>query len=129
MIRYFFVVRDLHPLLLAGLPAHPTNPQGGSLLRLNSAVDGFNRRLIGNTRAAGLSRSQRLALQRQAMTAREQPVEDRVGDRRITDPRMPMLDGQLECGANSYAAVMEREQQSLLFLLGMWSPSRRLRSA
>src|SRR4029450_8985164 len=94
MIRYFFVVRDLHPLLLAGLPAHSTNPQGGSLLRLNSAVDGFDRRL-GTPRAAGLSRSQRLALQRQAMTAREQPVEDRVGDRRVADPRMPMLDAQL----------------------------------
>ncbi|MDM0118016.1 hypothetical protein QTI66_38705 [Variovorax sp. J22R133] len=26
MIRYFFAVRDLHPLLLAGLPAHYDNP-------------------------------------------------------------------------------------------------------
>ena len=39
------------------------------------------------------ARPHRLAFEVQAMAARQQPVEDRVGNGCIADPRMPVLDG------------------------------------
>jgi hypothetical protein len=42
MIRYTFVVRDLHPLLLADLPAHPFRhlPSGSGCFRLERLQGG-----------------------------------------------------------------------------------------
>jgi len=47
MIRYVFVVRDFHPLLLAGLPAHYTNPRGVFITAGSTVLADLERLIVG----------------------------------------------------------------------------------
>jgi hypothetical protein len=74
-------------------------PYSGPVAAPAGLVGGVTRRV----ELARLARAQRLTLEREAVTARQQPIEDGVGDRCIADPRVPVLHRQLECEADAYA--------------------------
>jgi len=54
VIRYVFIVEDLHLLLLAGLPAHYQRPHPMTVLR--DGIGRTNRRYVEARRVIGLGR-------------------------------------------------------------------------